>query len=75
MESKRWHESICEAEQHTDIEKKLVVAKGKGGTGGIDWDFGVGSCKLLHIGWMDNKVSLYSTRSYIQNPVMNHNEK
>ena len=52
-----------------------MVAKGKGGAGGMDWDFRVGRCKLLYIGWMDNQVSLYSTGNYIQYPVMNHNGK
>ena len=23
--------------------------------GGMDWEFGVSRCKLLHIEWMDNK--------------------
>ena len=42
-------------QNNTQTEKRLVVAKGKGGVGGMDWDLGVGRCKLLHIGWMDNK--------------------
>ena len=30
----------------TDMESRLVVAKGEGGGSGIDWKFGVGRCKL-----------------------------
>ena len=30
---------------------------------------------LLHIGWMNNKVLLYSGGNYIQYPVINHNGK
>ena len=41
----------------------------------MDWEFGVGRCKLLHIEWIDNKVLLYSTGNYIQYPVTNHNGK
>ena len=29
--------------------------------------------KLLHIEWINNKIPLYSTRHYIQYPVINHN--
>ena len=25
----------------------------------MDWEFGVGRCKLLHLEWIDNKVLLY----------------
>ena len=41
----------------------------------MDWEFGFSRCELLHIGWINNKVLLYSTENYIQNPVINHNEK
>ena len=42
---------------------------------GMDWEFGVSRCKLLHIEWMDNKVLLHSTGNYIQCPGINHNGK
>ena len=49
------------------------------GVGGIrrgkEWEFGISRGKLLHIGWINNKVLLYSTGNYIQYPVTNHNEK
>ena len=40
-----------------------------------DWESGVDSCKLLHTGWINNKVQLYSTGNNIQYPVINHNGK
>ena len=40
----------------------------------MDWEFGVGRCKLSHVEWI-NKVLLYSTGNYIQYPVINHNTK
>ena len=52
-----------------------MVAKGEGGGGGKDWEFGVSRCKLLYREWINNKVLLYSTGNYIQNPVINHNGK
>ena len=46
-----------------------------GGGRGMDWDFEISRCKPLYVGWMDNKVLLYSTGNYIQYPVINYNEK
>ena len=40
-----------------------------------DWEFGISRRKLLYIGWIKNKVLLYSTGNYIQYPVANHNGK
>ena len=45
------------------------------GRGGKDWEFGVSRCKLLYVGWLNNKVLLYSRENYIQYPVINHNGK
>ena len=56
----------------TDIENRLVVANGGRG---MDWEFGIGRCKLLYIGWINNKILLYSTGNYIQYPGINHNGK
>ena len=53
-----------------------MVAKGDGEVGGgKDWEFGINRCKLVYIGWINNKVLLYSTGNYIQYPVINHNGK
>ena len=49
--------------------------QGGGGKGGMDWEFGAGRCKLLHLEWINNKVLMYSTGNYIQYPVINHNGK
>ena len=43
-----------------DMEHRLVVAMGKGGSG-MDWVFGVSRCKLLHLERIKNKVLLYRT--------------
>ena len=50
-----------------------MVAKGEGG--GMDWEFGISRCKLLHIEWINNKVLLYSTGDDTQYSVINHNGK
>ena len=36
----------------TVIENRHVVAKGEGGGSGMDREFGVGRCKLLHLEWI-----------------------
>ena len=36
----------------------------------MDWEFGVSRGKLLHTEWISNKVLQYSTRKYIQYPVI-----
>ena len=43
-----------------------------GKSGWMDWEFGI---SRLNIGWINNKALLYSTGSYVQYPVINHNEK
>ena len=58
-----------------DIEHRLVVAKGEGLGGGMEWDAGVSRCKLLYIDWINNKVLPYSTENYIQYLMINHNGK
>ena len=37
--------------------------------GGEDWELGISRCKLVYIGWINNKVLLYSTGYYIQYPI------
>ena len=55
----------------TDIENTLVVAKGE-----EEWrKEGISRCKLLNIGWINNKILLYSTGNHIPYPAINHNGK
>ena len=50
-------------------------AKGEGLGEGMDRESGMSRCKLVYIGWINNKVLLYSTGNYIQYAVINHNGK
>ena len=61
------NELIYKTETDSDIENRLVVAKGKGGWRREDWEFGISRCKLLYIEWINNKVLLYSTGNYMFN--------
>ena len=40
-----------------DMENRLVVAKGDGGSG-MDQEFGVSRCKLLHLEWISDEILL-----------------
>ena len=52
-----------------------MVPKGEEVGGGKDWEFGISRCKLLFIGWITNKVLLYSTEDCILYPMTKHNGK
>ena len=49
----------------------------EGGMMGVEgrWEFGISRCKLLHIGWIKDKVLLYRIGNYIHYLVINHNGK
>ena len=38
-----------------------MVARAKGRGSGLDWELGVGGCKLLYLEWMGNGVLVCST--------------
>jgi len=47
-----------------------------GGVGrGVEWEVEVSRCKLFYIGWINNRLLLYSTENYIHCPMINHNGK
>ena len=56
--SKIWHKwtYLLNRNGLTDIENRLVVAKGEGGGGGMGWESGISRCKLLYMEWINNKV-------------------
>ena len=39
---------------------------------GMDGEFGVGRCKLLHLEWISNAVLLYSTGNHVQSLGLEH---
>ena len=55
----------CKSGISTDIESRLVVAKGEGGDRGTDWEFGVIRCKLSHFEQINSKVLLHTKRMCI----------
>ena len=57
MESKIWHKwaYLWNKNRLTDMENRLVVAKGVWGGRGMNWERGVSRCQLLHIKWINNR--------------------
>ena len=45
-------------------ENRFVVAKGNGGWKGMDGEFRISRCKLLHLEWISNEAPLYNTGNY-----------
>ena len=60
---------------HRHKRTDLWLPRGRGCQGGMDKKFGISRCKLLYTEWINNKVLLYSTGSYVQYPVINNNGK
>ena len=62
-------------------EKKQTRGHGEqncscqGGGSGMDWEFAVSKCKLLHLDWIGNEVLLYGTGNCIKPLVMEHDRK
>ena len=63
-------EPIYKTERDLDMEKTC-----ESGGSGMDREFGVGGCKLLHVEWMDNGVLLYNIGKYIQPLGIGHDGK
>ena len=57
------NEPVYKTETDSQTENRLVVVKGKQG---MNWEFGISRCKLLHLEWINNKAILYSIGNYIQ---------
>jgi len=47
----------------------------RGSWGGMDGEFGVSRCRLLHLEWISNKVLLYGTGNCVQFPGIYHGGK
>ena len=52
-----------------DVVARLVVAKGEGVGGGMQWEVEVRRCKRLLVEWINNKALLRSTQNSDQYPI------
>ena len=58
--------NICTAKKQTNRHEEQTCGCQEGGRkGGMDWEFGVSRCKLLHLEWISNEFLLYSTGNCI----------
>ena len=62
-------------QKQTHREQTFGCQRGEGGGSGMDGEFGVARCKLLHLEWISNEVLLYSTGNYIQSLGIEHVER
>ena len=59
------------AQMNLSTEKKQTLGcreqtcSCQGGGSGMNWEFGVSSCKLLFLEWISNEILLYRTMNYI----------
>ena len=53
----------------------MWLPRGRGVEEGMNWDTEVSRCKLIYVGWINNKVLWHSTGNYIQYFMINHNGK
>ena len=66
-------ELIYKTERDSEAQRAdLWLPRGRAKEG-VEWESVNSICKLLHTDWINNKVLLYSTGNYTQNPVINHN--
>ena len=54
-----------EKKQTYGLGEQTCGCQGGEGGSGMDWEFGVSRCKLLHLEWISNEILLYSTGNYI----------
>ena len=52
-------------EIETITENRLGIAKVEEVGGGMEWDVGVSTCKLLYIDWIKQQGLAFYTESYI----------
>ena len=69
------YEPNYKTEADSQTQRRDLWLPRVGGGRGMDWEYGVGRCKLLHLEWINNKVLMCSTVNYIEYPVINHTGK
>ena len=75
-----YHSRVKSKIQMNTSTKQKQTHRHREPTCGCQWEgrvvsFGISRCKLFYVGWINNKVLLYSTVNYIQYPIISHNER
>ena len=56
--------SAKQKQTHRRREQTCSCQGGRGAGGGVEWQFWIGRCELLHIEWINNELLLYSIELY-----------
>ena len=68
----KWYTHKTETDHGHGIQT-CICQGGREGSG-MDWEFGMSRCKILHLEWISSETLLYSTRNYIQSVAMEQDE-
>ena len=67
LESNIWHKGTFPQKRKSNaLGEETCGCQGGGGGSGMDWEFGISRCKLLHLQWIGNESLLCSTGNCIQ---------
>ena len=72
-----WHLNIAQTNlsiKQTHRHREQICGCQGGEGRGMDGEFGVSRCKLLHLEWISSEVLVYSTGNSIQSLVIEHDE-
>ena len=63
-------------QKQTHRHRELTCdCQGRAGGSGMDWEFEVDRCKLLHLEWISNEVLLYSIGNCTQSLGVEHDRR
>ena len=54
---------ILDQKVNSKMVEYIIIKTSK--ESGMDWEFGVSTCKLLHLEWISNEILLYNTENSI----------
>ena len=64
--------NLSTKQKHTQGHREQTVVANREGGRGVDWEFGVSKCKLLHLQRISNEILLFNTGNYIQSLGTDH---
>ena len=68
-------EPMYRIETDSQTWREDLQQPGEEGGSGMDWEFGVGRCKLLHLERVSNEVLLHSTGTIYNSPLTEYDRR
>ena len=65
--------NLSTEQKQTHRHEQTCGCQGRGS--GMDCEFGIRRCKVLHLEYISNEVLLYSTGNYIQSLMIEHERR